>query len=70
MRHYKSVHLEIVESLAMDALLLAYRRLVARRRKPQKIRSGNATTFKAAADKVDVGWQFKPPAAPWHGVMT
>ena len=32
-----------------------------------KIRSDNATTFKAAADKVDVAWQFNPPAAPWHG---
>ena len=56
-----------MDSLATEAFLLAYRRFVARRYKPLKIRSDNATTFKAAADKVDVAWQFNPPAAPWHG---
>ena len=63
----RAVHLETVDSLSTEAFLLAYRRFVARRGTPLRIRSDNATTFKAAASKISVVWLFNPPAAPWHG---
>ena len=46
---------------------MAFRKFVARRSLPSRIRSDNATTFKAASDKLGVPWMFNPPAAPWHG---
>eukprot|EP00117_Sycon_ciliatum_P044560 scpid87342/ scgid32128/ len=63
----RAVHLDLVDSLSTEAFLLVYRRFVARHGMPSKIRSDNATTFKAAADKVLVMWVFNPPAAPWFG---
>ena len=63
----RAVHLDVVGSLSTESFMLAFHRFVARRGKPLKIRSDNATTFKAAAQKVDIVWLFNPPAAPWHG---
>ena len=63
----RAVHLDMVDSLSTEAFLLVYRRFVARRGKPCRIRSDNATTFKAAAEKIEVVWSFNPPAAPWFG---
>ena len=63
----RAVHIEVVSSLSTDAFLLAFRRFVARRGMPSRVRSDNATTFKSASEKIDVVWVFNPPAAPWHG---
>ena len=63
----RAVHLELVDSLSTEVFLLALRRFIARRGKPLRIRSDNATTFKSAADKVAIPWFFNPPSAPWHG---
>ena len=63
----RAVHLETVDSLSTESFLLAYRRFVARRGIPIRIRSDNATTFKSASEKINVVWLFNPPAAPWHG---
>ena len=58
------VHLEVVESLSTESFLIAFRKFVARRGLPSRIRSDNATTFKAASDKLSVPWMFNPSAAP------
>ena len=63
----RAVHLEIVDSLATDEFLLAFRdrRFVARRSMPLKIRSDNATTFRAASVVLSVRWIFNPPCNQW-----
>ena len=63
----RAVHLEMVTNLTTDEFLLAFRRFIARRAKPQKIFSDNATTFRAAAEAIQCTWEFNPPAAPWFG---
>ena len=61
------VYLEAVDSLSTESSLIAFRKFVARRGLPSRIRSDNATTFKAASDKLSLPWMFNLPAAPWHG---
>ena len=63
----RAVHLEVVDSLSTESFLIAFRKFVARRSLPSRIRSDNATAFKAASDKLSVPWMFNPPAEPWHG---
>ena len=60
-----AVHLEIVDSLATDEFLLAFRRFVPRRPMPFQIRSDNATTFRTASVVLSVRWIFNPPCSPW-----
>ena len=42
--------------MTAEHFLEAFRRFTARRRKPNKIISDNATTFKAAKNSVDIAW--------------
>ena len=48
----RAIHLEIVPDLTEESFLLAFRRFVARRSLPRIMMSDNATTFKAAAEKL------------------
>ena len=63
----RAVHLELVDSLTTADFILAWRRFTARRSRPQRVRSDNATVFVAAAKILHVEWIFNPPAAPWFG---
>ena len=63
----RAVHLELVRSLSTDDFLLAFRRFVARRGCPAKMRSDKATVFVAGAKVLSIPWVFNPPAAPWFG---
>ena len=79
----RAVHLEIVTDLSEESFLLAFKRFTARRSVPKIMISDNATTFKAAAERItrsnrnnriqeklaDNGteWKFIPNRAPWFG---
>ncbi|XP_071180616.1 uncharacterized protein [Mytilus edulis] len=79
----RAIHLEIVTDLTEESFMLAFKRFVARRSTPRIMLSDNATTFKAAAEKItrsnkdnriqeklaDQGteWKFIPNRAPWFG---
>ncbi|XP_071128314.1 uncharacterized protein [Mytilus edulis] len=79
----RAIHLEIVTDLTEESFILAFKRFVARRSTPRIMLSDNATTFKAAAEKItrsnkdnriqeklaDQGteWKFIPNRAPWFG---
>ena len=63
----RAVHLEVVDSLATDEFLLAFRRFVARRSMPFQIRLDDATTFRATSVVLSVCWIFNPPCSPWWG---
>ena len=52
----RAVHLEVVEDITAEHFLEAFRRFIARRGKPNKIISDNATTFKAAKNAIDIAW--------------
>ena len=52
----RAVHLEVVEDMTAEHFLEAFRRFIARRGKPNKIISDNATTFKAAKNTIDTAW--------------
>ena len=52
----RAVHLEVVDDMAAEHFLEAFRSFIARRGKPNKISSDNATTFKAAKNTVDIAW--------------
>jgi hypothetical protein len=45
----RSVHLEVADSLSLDAFLSAFRRLISVREKPSVVYSDNGTNFVAAA---------------------
>ena len=51
-----AVHLEVVEDMTAEHFLEAFWRFIARRGKPIKIISDNATTFKAAKNTIDTAW--------------
>jgi len=64
----RAVHLELVTDLSTSAFLLAFRRFTAKRGPPTMMLSDNATTFKAAAEKLTrVHWKFNVEKAPWWG---
>ena len=51
-----AVHLDVVEDMTAEHFLEAFWRFIARREKPNKIISDNATTFKAANITMDILW--------------
>ncbi|XP_071123866.1 uncharacterized protein [Mytilus edulis] len=79
----RAIHLEIVTDLTEESFMLAFKRFVARRSTPRIMLSDNATTFKAAAEKITrssqdsriqlkladqrTEWKFIPNRAPWFG---
>ncbi|UYV78480.1 hypothetical protein LAZ67_16001679, partial [Cordylochernes scorpioides] len=78
----RAIHLELISSLTTDALISTIRRFIARRGKPARIHSDNATNFVVAhkiigklchnASKVitnseGIQWKFIPPSAPHFG---
>ena len=79
----RAIHLELVESLSVEAFLRAFRRFVGRRGLPAKMLSDNAKTYKSAAKEVrkllraprlfealalqGVKWQFITERSPWEG---
>ena len=53
----RAVHLEIAHSLSTDSMIMALRRIVARRRKPKKILSDNSTNFIGARRILAEAWE-------------
>ncbi|GFT62588.1 integrase catalytic domain-containing protein [Trichonephila clavipes] len=79
---YRTLHLELVSSLSIDAFLLFFRRFVARRRRPRIIYSDNGTNFRGAYNELGdidwnevsryaeiqrITWKFIPLTAAWWG---
>ena len=79
---YRSVHLELVDSLSTEAFLLAFTRFIARRGRPSTVYSDNGTNFVGAVNlfkgldwaKIEresglrrIAWKFNPPSAAWWG---
>ena len=79
----RAVHSEIVSDLSVETFLQALRRFAAHRSLPRVMLSDNASTYKAAANKLEklinsdkmseslctmgIKWQFIPKRAPWYG---
>ena len=70
----RAVHLELTESLSLDAFLAAFRRFSSRRGLPTVLYSDNARTFKGAEVRLRnlLGvnaprWRFILPSSPWWG---
>ena len=57
-----AVHLEVVMSLSVSDVLLAYRRFMAMYGEPAIIRSDKGTAFAAASKHLSVDWRFNPPS--------
>jgi len=79
---YRTVHLELVQSLSTEQFLESFRRFIGRRGRPSIVYSDNGTNFVGAANnlkKVDwnevekysavreIRWKFNPLAAAWWG---
>ncbi|GBN76559.1 hypothetical protein AVEN_152504-1 [Araneus ventricosus] len=77
---YRTIHLELVNSLSSDAFLLALRRFIARRGRPRTIYCDNGTNFRGASNDLSklkwskilkqtrtpkIFWKFIPPTAAW-----
>ncbi|XP_077270667.1 uncharacterized protein LOC143901909 [Temnothorax americanus] len=54
----KAVHLELVSDLTTDAFIAALKRLIARRGKPERIYSDNATNFVGAQKQIKEFYEF------------
>ena len=52
----RAVRLEVVEDMTAEHFLEAFQRFIARRGKPNKIISDNATNFKATKNTIDIAW--------------
>eukprot|EP00794_Sanderia_malayensis_P021467 gene21467-biopygen1183 len=81
----RAVHLELVESLDVEAFIRAFRRFTSRRGLPHLMISDNAKTYKAAAKEIkklkrsprlseylennQITWKFIIELAPWQGGM-
>ena len=79
----RAIHLELVESLEVDAFIRAFRRFCGRRGLPSTLWSDNAKTFKSASKEVKrlvtsprlheflsskaVRWKFITEKSPWEG---
>ena len=79
----RAVYLEILPNLSVEEFIRSIKRLIARRRRPEKIFSDNGKTFVAAAKwvgkirndeklndllaKQGIPWQFDLSRAPWFG---
>ena len=79
----RAVYLELLEDMTTEQFIQSFKRLVARKRKPEKVYSDNGKTFISAAKwvkrlkkledlahylaKQDIKWQFNLPRAPWWG---
>ena len=68
----RAIHLEIVTSLSVEALIQALQRFMNRRGVPQLCISDHGTNFVAAAKWVreknlDIKWQFVVERGPWWG---
>ena len=53
----RAIHLKIVSDMSADMFLLALRRFVSRRGKPDEIILDNASQFKVTKDVVDASWK-------------
>ena len=53
----RAIHLEIVADLSGEEFLLALRRFISTRGKPQQIVLDNAPQFKLTKSSVDVAWE-------------
>jgi len=67
----RAIHLEVTYSLNLVEFSQAFTRFVSRRGVPNEIRSDNAKTFHAAAQKLSllykIQWKFHTERAPWTG---
>ena len=79
----RAVHLELTESLSVEALIRAFRRFCVRRGLPRTLVSDNAKTFRSASKEIKkllrmprfkeylvlkgVKWNFIGELAPFHG---
>jgi hypothetical protein len=78
----RAIHLEIAEDSSAEAFIRTFRRFCARRGKPSRVWSDNATNFVAGAQiienhwnkaisneaaKNNIDWTFIVPRAPWKG---
>ena len=79
----RAVHLEMLPDMSTEEFMHSFKKLVARRGKPDKVYSDNAKTFVAAAKRVrkiskdeqvhdylaknNIKWQFNLSKAPWWG---
>lgn len=65
----KAIHLELIEGMTSEQFLLALRRFVACRGKPNEIISDNATHFKVTRNTVDVrsyGKHYQKPFSTYN----
>lgn len=70
----RAVHLELAPSLSASSMIMALRRMTARRGTPSTIFSDNGTNFvgankelEAAAQEKGIKWKFIPPGSPNMG---
>ncbi|XP_026730254.1 uncharacterized protein LOC113495628 [Trichoplusia ni] len=70
----RAVHLELAPSLSASSMIMALRRMAARRGTPRTLFSDNGTNFvgankelEAAALKKGIKWKFIPPGSPNMG---
>ncbi|UYV82292.1 hypothetical protein LAZ67_21001624 [Cordylochernes scorpioides] len=77
---YRAVHMEVIQGLDTPSFLMALRRFISRRGRPQVIYSDNETNF-AKTNKLlshidwdqmqnyssaqKITWKFNPPVSPW-----
>ena len=69
--HTRAIHLVCTTSLNLPDFLNALSRFISRRGCPRVIRSDNAKTFQAAAERLglkhQIEWKFHVERAPWTG---
>ncbi|XP_063538069.1 uncharacterized protein LOC134747373 [Cydia strobilella] len=71
----RAIHMEVVKDLTAEECLLAMRRFISTRGRPELIISDNALQFKLTAELLSntyfmdnkIRWKFIPQLSPWHG---
>ncbi|XP_061724856.1 uncharacterized protein LOC133530807 [Cydia pomonella] len=71
----RAIHMEVVKDLTAEECLLAMRRFISTRGRPELIVSDNALQFKLTAELLantyfmdnKIRWKFIPQLSPWHG---